>query len=427
MTDDPSITGSRSAGNGERERERARSSTAVHHFVAPEIPAQVPISHHEATTPFAVHSGPVSTLYSDELPFHTTSTTNPYPHSYDSFDQHHHLPFYPLGAMPPVQYRTSDHRQKQDEPVLGHGEMPAPRPPMSYAALIGEALLLSPPPHSLYVSEISDSIQRRYTCESAILPRLFHSSSLNCTSAPSIPPLTPWSQDYRQNPSKVYNGVRHQTSMCRAFVKLPRPFGDQSGGARKWAIRAGCETWFSGGGYHPPGSLPVPAQPKAKAGKAKTTARAKQLAIGTDSTSPKTAITSGPSSGPAYDGSSSTHPQPQSQPAFNNHPHYLSPGYHYVPVLPPHAHNYSQPGQPVFVPFWGPYGPHDGSPVGYPRQQVQAYASSPEQWREQEQVQMQGYEERPETQGSGSESLPEEIVTARGSTGSSQGPSPKRH
>lgn len=54
---------------------------------------------------------------------------------------------------------------KQDEPILAPGELPAPRPPMSYAALIGEALLLAPPPHQLYVSEISDSIKKRYPCE----------------------------------------------------------------------------------------------------------------------------------------------------------------------------------------------------------------------------------------------------------------------
>jgi len=119
-----------------------------------------------------------------------------------------------------------------------------------------------------------------------------------------IPPLIQSSPDYRQNPTKIYNGVRHQTSMCKAFVKLPRPFGDQSGGARKWAIRAGCETWFSGGGYHPPGSLPVPQVQGRKAGKAKSTARSKQLAIGTEDF-PKsvTPYSAGPSSGPAFDGS----------------------------------------------------------------------------------------------------------------------------
>lgn len=54
---------------------------------------------------------------------------------------------------------------KLEEPILAPGEVPAPRPPMSYAALIGEALLLAPPPHQLYVSEISDSIKKRYACE----------------------------------------------------------------------------------------------------------------------------------------------------------------------------------------------------------------------------------------------------------------------
>jgi hypothetical protein len=54
---------------------------------------------------------------------------------------------------------------KQVERILAPGEIPAPRPPMSYAALIGEALLLAPPPHHLYVSEISESIKKRYACE----------------------------------------------------------------------------------------------------------------------------------------------------------------------------------------------------------------------------------------------------------------------
>lgn len=52
-----------------------------------------------------------------------------------------------------------------EEPILAPGEVPAPRPPMSYAALIGEALLHAPPPHQLYVSEISESIKRRYVCK----------------------------------------------------------------------------------------------------------------------------------------------------------------------------------------------------------------------------------------------------------------------
>jgi hypothetical protein len=54
---------------------------------------------------------------------------------------------------------------KVEEPILAPGELPAPRPPNSYAALIGEALLLAPAPHQLYVSEISDSIKKRYPCE----------------------------------------------------------------------------------------------------------------------------------------------------------------------------------------------------------------------------------------------------------------------
>ena len=179
--------------------------------------------------------------------------------------------------------------------------------------------------------------------------------------------------DYRQNPSKIYNGVRHQTSMCKAFVKLPRPFGDQSGGARKWAIRAGCETWFHGGGYHPPGSTsPSLGTKKILGGKAKATARAKQLIIGTGSPDRKEYIdpapwsAGGPSNGPAYDGTSRPL-MPFAQPQSYSYPH---PGYHYVPMPGPHgtppngitypAHlglnGHPQPGQPMYVPVWGPYG-----------------------------------------------------------------------
>ncbi|WWC91019.1 uncharacterized protein L201_005959 [Kwoniella dendrophila CBS 6074] len=267
--------------------------------------------------------------------------------------------------------------QKQDEPILAPGELPAPRPPMSYAALIGEALLLAPPPHQLYVSEISDSIKKRY----------------------------PY---YRQNPTKIYNGVRHQTSMCKAFVKLPRPFGDQSGGARKWAIRAGCEGWFAGGGYHPPSSSAATSKPPKIGGKAKATARSKHLIIGTASEDRKSrgifggaypdsgSSGEGPSSGPAYDGTSrplmpyptygnqqplsnTNYGAPAPPPPSNQH---LPPGYHYVPIQPAHGH--PQPTQPIYVPVWGPYAtPQPQHQQGYPQpqQHVQSYpqpSQSPE-------------------------------------------------
>lgn len=206
--------------------------------------------------------------------------------------------------------------------------------------------------------------------------------------------------------------------MCKAFVKLSRPFGDQSGGARKWAIRAGCESWFSGGGYHPPGSHP-PLQAtsttnKVKGGKAKATARAKQLAIGTGSAmssgngstsptdvkrsvGPTPPYSGGPSFGPAWDGTTRPigmgHPQP-------SYP-FLPPGYHYVPVPPthghphppphphPHSHSYAyshtQAGQAMCVPVWGPYpgqappGPNIGYVRGQGYYEGQEYSSSPEQ------------------------------------------------
>jgi hypothetical protein len=58
------------------------------------------------------------------------------------------------------------HTGRQSEPILKGGEQMALKPNLSYAALIGEALLLSPAPHQLYVSEISESIKHRYACKS---------------------------------------------------------------------------------------------------------------------------------------------------------------------------------------------------------------------------------------------------------------------
>ena len=187
--------------------------------------------------------------------------------------------------------------------------------------------------------------------------------------------------DYRQNPTKIYNGVRHQTSMCKAFVKLPRPFGDQSGGARKWAIRAGCETWFSNGGYNPPGYHGAAKRPTSSSGsgaplgasgsaavggKAKSTARSKQLAIGTGIglTSPRSSPygspgNGGPSVGPAYDGTSKPYYPPQyplsgyAAPPPPPPSQYLPPGYHYVPVSAAQGHPNG--GQPMYVPVWNPY------------------------------------------------------------------------
>ena len=183
--------------------------------------------------------------------------------------------------------------------------------------------------------------------------------------------------------------------MCKAFVKLPRPFGDQSGGARKWAIRAGCETWFSNGGYHPPGSnaSPTLSNSRIKGGKAKATARAKQLAIGTGSPGEKRAQipfddgpwSAGPSNGPAYDGTNRhmvPYPQQPPHPTQgypNQHQHqqhhpnqssHLPPGYHYVPVpsAPGQSHGNQQ---AMYVPVWGPY-PSTASPPPPPPPPVSA-------------------------------------------------------
>ncbi|WVQ63723.1 uncharacterized protein L199_001876 [Kwoniella botswanensis] len=328
--------------------------------------------HHLATHPYPhPHPHPHQTYYTHPHEEHQHQQPHyPGPISYDGYPSSTTSPWQqPMSTILPSHHHQQQQQspyhwgmhhmaipQKQDEPILAPGELPAPRPPMSYAALIGEALLLAPPPHQLYVSEISDSIKKRY----------------------------PY---YRQNPTKIYNGVRHQTSMCKAFVKLPRPFGDQSGGARKWAIRAGCETWFAGGGYHPPSSTPPSTKPPKVGGKAKSTARAKHLIIGTSAEDKKArgmfgggypdsgSSGEGPSSGPAYDGSSrplspySQYGQHQASsgttgygapaPPPPNGQH-LPPGYHYIPIPPAHGH--PQPNQPVYVPIWGPYVQQQGNP-----------------------------------------------------------------
>ena len=120
--------------------------------------------------------------------------------------------------------------------------------------------------------------------------------------------------DFRQNPSKIYNGVRHQTSMCEAFVKLNRPYGDQSGGARKWAIREGCQDWFRGGGYHP---APKSKTPKGGSGivNPRKTSKSKETAIGRGSgkySAPSSPTFQGPDTGPSagepWDCTKSPHP-----------------------------------------------------------------------------------------------------------------------
>lgn len=141
-----------------------------HSHPHPSTPA-VPINHSNNSSS-AANSTP---NYTDDLSFHTSSYGS-YDTSFSSNSSgspwtpgmsgspHHSIvppPFYHHQAYYDM-YPTG----KQLEPILQPGEMPAPRPPMSYAALIGEALLLAPPPHHLYVSEISESIKKRYACES---------------------------------------------------------------------------------------------------------------------------------------------------------------------------------------------------------------------------------------------------------------------
>lgn len=123
------------------------------------------------------------------------------------------VPSYVTRVRLPAHLRDAYARGEGDDPrsVLA-------RPPMSYAALIGEALLLAEPPNQLLIADIFAHIVSRYSY-------------------------------YAANPKLLYNGIRHAMTVSEAFVKLPRAWGDQSGKARKWSIKPGCEDWFRNGTY----------------------------------------------------------------------------------------------------------------------------------------------------------------------------------
>lgn len=169
----------------------------------PSLPSLQPPSYAAPPPPnFATHpSAPPPHTYSDDIGLHSSSyTSSPYESvpSYSPWPAHSSLPshselhsrFPPGYPYPPPTHYWSQAPTKMDEPLLAPGELPAPRPPMSYAALIGEALLLAAPPHQLYVSEISDSIKRRYSCECPF--RLSHEPSAihNHLHIASATPLT---------------------------------------------------------------------------------------------------------------------------------------------------------------------------------------------------------------------------------------------
>jgi hypothetical protein len=138
-------------------------SVANHHHSSypPPPPLQSSVHHSSAhTQSMPINSGP---QYSDpDLSFQSASYAGSYDSSYGS-----HSPWTPGSAPLEHQYNQAYYTSmdRAIEPILAPGEVPAPRPPISYAALIGEALLYAPPPHQLYVSEISESIKSRYACE----------------------------------------------------------------------------------------------------------------------------------------------------------------------------------------------------------------------------------------------------------------------
>lgn len=140
----------------------SQSVATPHHSSYPPPPPPSSAHHTSAhTQSMAINSGP---QYADpELSFQSASYAGSYDSSFSA-----HSPWTPGSAPLDHQYTQPYYPVAMDramEPILMPGEVPAPRPPISYAALIGEALLEAPPPHQLYVSEISDSIKSRYVCE----------------------------------------------------------------------------------------------------------------------------------------------------------------------------------------------------------------------------------------------------------------------
>lgn len=191
-------------------------SVATHHHSAYPPPPPAPSSAHHSsahTQSMSINPGP---QYSDpDLSFQSASYAGSYDSSYGS-----HSPWTPGSASVEHQYNHPYYAMalnRVDEPILAPGEVPAPRPPISYAALIGEALLLAPPPHQLYVSEISDSIKSRYVCEclsfSSHTHRLFYRITLTI-----------------RLPTEPYQGVQwcstsdiHVQSIRQASSSLWRP------------------------------------------------------------------------------------------------------------------------------------------------------------------------------------------------------------
>lgn len=137
-------------------------ATGTYGSAAPPPPSS---SHHHSSHTQSMPISNNATPYAEEYSFQSSAYAGSYDSSYGS-----NSPWAPQSAVEHGNhyqhpYYSQMMSSKIDEPILAPGEVPAPRPPMSYAALIGEALLTAPPPHQLYVSEISDSIKRRYACE----------------------------------------------------------------------------------------------------------------------------------------------------------------------------------------------------------------------------------------------------------------------
>lgn len=116
--------------------------------------------------------------------------------------------------------------------------------------------------------------------------------------------------------------------MCKAFVKLNRPWGDQTGGARKWAIRDGCQNSFQMGSptWTPPARFSQTGQQQQSAkmkSKARAIGKSKQLALGRGEDTPDRESspfdeTAGPSTGNPWDPERDPHPWLH-EPAYQAH------------------------------------------------------------------------------------------------------------
>lgn len=172
--------------------------------------------------------------------------------------------------------------------------------------------------------------------------------------------------------------------MCKAFVKLNRPWGDQSGGARKWAIRDGCQNSFQMGSptWTPPArfSQAAPQHTHKLKAKSRAVGKSKQLALGRGEDSPDREPSpfddaNGPSTGSAWDPERDPHPwhnEPQYQVHLAKRKAELAAAPH---PQPEEQHAPHTPPAPQYYP-----GPSGSSGSSYSLSPVSPYSYSHQQY-----------------------------------------------